>query len=205
MKRRAFIKSGLLFVPAVITARKSIAQSFGFSDVAFMAQQKAAAGGGGGTCTDPSIVTGHTLGTTRTDSFWAGFYTFTNKSVIITCVGRWVISGNNQTHTVEIVTGTPGTGPWTVQGSASVNTSGATAGQFLYATLSSPITVGNGVYLYILSDETAGIDAWYSDDSTITQSADFTPQNSCYSTANTTFLAHNAAPAAYGLVDFKYH
>jgi hypothetical protein len=92
------------------------------------------------------------------------FVNQTGQPVVITQLGRWVISGNSQTHTVGIYTGSSGGTP---AASVTVNCSGATPGQFLYATLGTPYTVPIGGAVYILSTETNGGDLWYNNTNTV--------------------------------------
>src|SRR5260221_57050 len=70
----------------------------------------------------------------------------------------YVLSGNSASHTVKIVKmdGTDLSGA-----SVSVPTSGATAGQYTYAALASPVTLAPNTAYLILSHETYGGDGWY--------------------------------------------
>lgn len=92
-------------------------------------------------------------------------FKFGNNSglpVVITHLGRWVMNGNNQTHTLSI-RNTSGT----ELASVSVNCAGATPGEFLYAALSSPYEVPAGGTIYVLSSETANGDYWYNNNNTV--------------------------------------
>lgn len=84
------------------------------------------------------------------------FQNTSGATVTITEVGRWVMSGNNQIHTVSVYA--PGSS--TVIQSVAINLSGATANQFKYGTLPTPVDVAPGGAVYILSDEVAGAD-WF--------------------------------------------
>jgi hypothetical protein len=107
-----------------------------------------------------------------------GFCCTANANMTIKQIGRWTSSGNSLSHTLSVLTSSGGA---TVLGSVTVNTSGATPNQFLYGTLSSPITVTSGEVLYIVSDESpgGGSDFWF-DVAPYTFSTDFTAINAAY-------------------------
>lgn len=90
---------------------------------------------------------------------WVGYrFRVGDSALTVNKLGRWVISGNSQTHTVKLVdiTGADVSG-----GSVTVATSGATAGAFAYTTLSSPVTLAANSYYFLLTQETSGGDQWY--------------------------------------------
>lgn len=90
---------------------------------------------------------------------WRGLtFTVGSSPLTIGSVGRWVLSGNSQSHTVKLVAAA--TGLDLVGGSAVVTTAGATAGQFAYAKLVSPLTLAAGTTYYLVSEEFAGGDIW---------------------------------------------
>src|SRR5207237_910839 len=77
----------------------------------------------------------------------------------VSSLGRWVVAGNSVSHTVKLVDAA--TGADVAGGSVSVTTAGAPAGSFAYVKLPSALTLrANGTY-YLVSQETAGGDAWY--------------------------------------------
>ncbi len=76
---------------------------------------------------ETTFVTGVSLTTLRNDADrWVGLkLTVGTKPLVVTQLGRWVVSGNNQSHAVRLV----GWDGLTVPGaSVTLNTSGATAG-----------------------------------------------------------------------------
>src|ERR1700722_11085797 len=85
-------------------------------------------------------------------------------ALVVNQLARWVVSGNSGTHTVKLVDASTGTD--LPGGSVSVNTSGAKAGQYLYASLTAPLTLTSGHQYYLMSSETLGGDQWY-DDNTV--------------------------------------
>jgi hypothetical protein len=90
------------------------------------------------------------------------------SDISVKALGRWVVAGNSQTHTVRLVNA--GTGAELA--TASVATSGQPAGAFTYTTLGSPVTLLANTTYYLLSEEFAGGDTWYDyNTTTITTSA----------------------------------
>ena len=92
------------------------------------------------------------------------------NNLVVSALGRWVVSGNSQNHTVKIVKAS--TGADLPGSSVSVSTGGATAGAFAYTNLAAPVTLLGGLSYYIVSAETAGGDARYNDDTTVTTTSD---------------------------------
>jgi hypothetical protein len=142
------------------------------------------AGGGVTTYTIiPSPVPSTSL---RSDySGLVGFCATATRDLTITKLGRWVVSGNSQTHTVYVYSGDYVGGvnsSTTVLGSVTVNTSGATVGEVLEVVLSSPISVASGATITVVSEETSGGDQWY-ERGVYTFSADFTACNYAYGSA----------------------
>lgn len=75
--------------------------------------------------------------------------------ITVSQVGRWVVSGNSGTHSVEIYNS-----GGTLVASGTVNTSGATSGAFAYAACTPVVLAAGGTY-YVISQETNGGDQWY--------------------------------------------
>jgi len=151
---------------------------------------------------DPTAISSQTLGTLRNNfSGWVGFEFTTGPAALsVSQLGRWVVSGNTGTHTLKLVDAATGTD--VPGGSVSVNTSGATTGQYLYGNLSSPVLLQPSHSYYLMSQETSGGDQWYDDNTTLTSTSDLTVNNSeWYDTAYHT----NAGGAhSYGPVNFNY-
>jgi len=105
-------------------------------------------------------VTGVSLGTVRNN--FTGYLgmqlTVGSTPMIVNALGRFVIPGNSQTHTLKLVNAS--TGIDIPGGSVSVATSGAPTNTYLYAALSSPITLAAGGVYYFVSSETIGGDLW---------------------------------------------
>lgn len=156
-----------------------------------------------GGITGTEVITGQTLGTLRNDTdLRCGFELLVGASPItVVQLGRWVVSGNSGTHTVRI---TDVSGNTLTNGTASINTSGATAGQIKYVTLGTPVVLSAATNYCILSDEVNGGDQFYDVDTIITTTAVITPVTGAYSTgeANIGFFGGN--PHTYGPVGFTY-
>jgi hypothetical protein len=86
----------------------------------------------------------------------------------VTALGRYVISGNGGTHTLKLVSASNGAD--VPNSSVSVSLSGATAGQFKYAALGSPITLSANTSYYVVSQESSGGDQWADDTTSVTTS-----------------------------------
>lgn len=109
--------------------------------------------------TNQSAITARTGGIVRNNyGEPVGFAFQAVKGATVTQLGRWVLSGNTGTHTVQIYNSS-----LVSLGSVTVNTSGKTAGQFSYTQLTTPVTLQSGQMYYVLSSETLGGDSWYED------------------------------------------
>ncbi len=174
---------------STVTASTSPAISTAVSSTA------AVAGGG------QPFVTGQSLGTLRNNyTGWAGTeLTVGSTALTVSSLGRWVVSGNTGTHSVELVQASNGA----VLGTVSVATSGLAPG-FTYATLSAPVTLAANTSYYLLSYETSGQDQWYNADTTLTPSGVATIPNAEYSVNNGAFNAVASANASFGPVNFLY-
>lgn len=154
---------------------------------------------------DPAYLTGQTVGTARNNfSGQVGFnVNVIGSDIVVTQLGRWVISGNSGTHTVGIYTTSAGIGA--PLGSVSINTSGATPGDYAWATLASPVTlVGGGIqYYFFFTTETFGGDQWYNDDTTVTPLSVPTMVQSSY--YNSGFNVGTVGNRAFGPTNFKFH
>src|SRR5438093_342634 len=99
---------------------------------------------------DPPIITAQTINVLRNNFDGSLGFKFTvgASNITVTGLGRWVVSGNSQTHVVRLF---DVSGP-TQLASASINTSGATAGAYKYGSIT-PITLtAAGVYA-VLAEE----------------------------------------------------
>ena len=85
------------------------------------------------------FVTSFTPSNLRRDfSGWVGSrLTVGAADLQVSSLGRWVVAGNTGTHVVKVVDAATGTD----LASVTVNTAGASAGSFRYASLASPVTL----------------------------------------------------------------
>ena len=81
--------------------------------------------------------------------------------------------------------------------------SGGSAGQFKYATLSSPVVLAAGSSYYVLSREAAGGDFWYDYDTRVTTTSVATELSVVWGD-NGPWNVYEAAGQSFVPVDFKY-
>jgi hypothetical protein len=132
---------------------------------------------------------------------WVGTQlTVGSSNLIVTAVGRLCLAGNSGTHAVEFVNAS------TVQevtgGLAVVNMAGCTAGQFVYTTLATPITLQAGVNYDLASLEVAGGDTWY-DIGGISTTSDALVTNSVYNDGS--WIGMSSTYTSYVPPNFQYH
>lgn len=128
-----------------------------------------------------------------------GFAFTPTRSLTVSSLGRWVVSGNSQAHVVGI---------WnaggTLLGSVTVNCSGATPGQYFYVTLGTPITLASGTQYYFGSAESSGGDQWY-DAFAATSTSDLTVDYAAYGIGTAPPFGDGVGGAyAYVPVNFLY-
>jgi hypothetical protein len=137
------------------------------------------------------LITSVATGTPRSDfSGWVGMQiTVGNSPLNLTALCRYVLSGNSQTHTVELVSN----GAVIDGSSVSVDTSGVTPGSFACTNLASGITLNANSSYMVLSQETAGGDTWVDYDTTVTNTSDAAITNAAYSFDNVAFNVFSQA------------
>jgi len=150
------------------------------------------------------FVVSKILGSARNDySGWVGMsMTVGSQPLVVTSLGRIVVSGNSSTHTVKIVNAANGVD--VTGASATVNTVGGTAGTFAYGNLAGAITLSANTTYYIVSQETQGGDQWYSNDTTAQVTTDGTLAGAVYGSSPTYSVLAASAGHMYVPVDFKY-
>jgi hypothetical protein len=132
---------------------------------------------------------------------WVGTQlTVGSSNLIVTAVGRLCLAGNSGTHPVEFVNAS--TGQEITGGSAVVNMAGCTAGQFVYATLATPITLQAGVNYHLASLEVVGGDTWY-DSGGISTTPAALVTNSVYNDGN--WIGMSSTNTSYVAPNFQYH
>lgn len=150
-----------------------------------------------------TFVTSQTFGSPIRNDFGnsQGFqFTVGNSPITVTDLGRWVLSGNNQAHTLTIFA----VNGHAVMATVSLPTSGAAVGAYAYATLPSPATLSANTSYYLITTEVANLDTWYNNvggSQTTTNAASFdgpvwTPDNGATYNLQT--------GGSYGPLNFKY-
>ena len=159
----------------------------------------------GGVSAPAPVVTAATPGSPLRNDFsgWVGMrFQVGSSPVVVTELGRWGVSGNSGTHAVKLVqaNGTDLSGGATV-----VNTSGATAGQFVYASLPAPVTLAANTTYFVVSQETNGGDQWYNyPNGSMTFSSLATGTGAAWAYNNsTTYYVGPSQPQSYVPVNFK--
>ena len=136
-------------------------------------------------------------------SGWVGMRVQGGPSdLTVNALGRWVVSGNSQSHAVRLVLASTGADVAT----ATVNTAGQPAGAFAFANLSTPVTLRADTTYFLVSQEVAGGDAWYEyNAATITTSAaSDTGAAWASNTTPGTFYVGGSAGQSYGVPNLRY-
>lgn len=154
-------------------------------------------GSAGGSAT--AIITTLTLASLRSDyGGWVGCkFTVGGAAITLSTLGRWVVSGNSQTHQVNLRDASGAE-----LAVVTVNTSGAPTGAFLYGAIT-PVVLTAGAVYYITSKENSGGDQWY-DESTVTATSGVTVDHGCYIGSQTGVPQINQAGKTYVPVNAQY-
>ena len=124
-----------------------------------------------------------------------------SSPVTVVSLGRICVAGNSGSHTLEFVNAS--TGAAVSGGTVTLSMSGCQAGQFAYATLSSPITLQPGTSYYLVSSETKGGDEWYNT-GTLTSTSAASVNDAAYSSNGQSWTTGSAAKRSYGPLNFQY-
>jgi unsaturated rhamnogalacturonyl hydrolase len=165
---------------------------------ALMGVATAASGSNNGT----PFITGETLGILYNNTSNQNGFEFTvgASPITVTSLGRWVVSGNTGTHTVYLKTVSDGA----TLGTALVNTSGATAGAFMYAALGTPVALAANTSYYVLSQEIVGGDRWYGSSTALTTTSVATINNAEYFDGTSYHMIGSTGAHSQGPVSFTY-
>ncbi len=135
-------------------------------------------------------------------SGWVGMeFTVGGEALTVTALGRVCIAGNSAIHAVELINAA--TGSALSGGSASVNMSGCTGGQFVYSPLAESITLQPNTAYYLASLETSGGDQWY-DYGDILSTTVAAVNNAIYSYDGATWIPLSGANTSYVPPSFQY-
>jgi len=152
----------------------------------------------GGSSTPPLkvFITSQVLGSTRNNgTLPVGFQMVVGTSnLTVTSIGRWVISGNSQTHLLSIYDNNN-----SYVTSVTVNCNGATPGQYLYGAITPVTLIATDTY-FVYSAENLGGDLWYDDNTTVTPNPAYgTVTHSAYNYNGST---HGGPNTSYVPVNF---
>ncbi len=152
-----------------------------------------------------SMVAGVVLSNTvRTNlTGWAGLrFTVGGLPMVVTALGRWVVSGNSGSHSLKLVRSDGNDVPGA---NATVNLSGISTNQFSYASLSTPVVLEANMTYFLLSQEVAGGDKWYDYNSTLTPMSGFTINGTAWLTNNSsTYIVSPSTNFGYIPVNLKF-
>jgi hypothetical protein len=147
------------------------------------------------------FVTSYVVGTpANTFGGWAGMeFTVSTNSLNVFAVGRVHAPGNVQKHTIKIIEKS------TLIDivAALLDTTGGTDGQMQTVAFPGPITLNMNTTYYIVSQEVAGSDQVYMDDSTIQTTGAATVAHAI-SGDGVTFLAGSTGNHCFGPLTFQY-
>jgi hypothetical protein len=148
------------------------------------------------TNTAPSSATRNNLST-----FVGLKFTVGSANITVTELGRWVASGNTQTHIIKLVSSS---GTDIAGGSVSLSLSGIASGQYAYAVLASPIVLQANTSYYIVSQEFNGGDLWYDQGPvTVANSSAGAVNDAVY--LSSSYTNGRAGSYSYVPVNFQYH
>lgn len=141
-----------------------------------------------------------TLGTVRNNfSGWVGgALNIGPNQITVTSLGRMFAPGNTGTHIVKLVTAAGADVPG---GSAAISMLGGTPGAFIYNNLPGLVTLSPNTTYLLLSQEVAGGDQWYDQDTTVQTSGVANIIGPAYGTPYASFANSNHM---YGPLDLRY-
>jgi hypothetical protein len=150
----------------------------------------------------PAVTSTTVSGSARNNfSGRLGFqFTVGGDDIDVSSLGRWVTAGNTGTHTVDILSSDGST----VVATASVDTNGASSGQYEYQSIT-PVTLTASTTYFIVSTESNGGDQWQDFPNTVTPDSAITIPDAAYgSGAGAVGVAFNGSDKAYIPVNFLF-
>lgn len=135
-------------------------------------------------------------------SGYVGFrFTVGAEDLFVTQLGRWKVSGNSGTRTIEIRDS-----GGSVVATASLDMSLGSAGGFVFAVLAALVTLSAGGTYYLISLEANGGDEWHDDVSggNVTPTSDITVTHSVYVVGAGVPTSANGGAHSYGRPNFKF-
>jgi hypothetical protein len=158
------------------------------------------------TSTVTAFVSGGTFTTLRNNaSGLLGMQiTVGSQPIAVTSLGRLFIAGNSKPHLIKLVNAA--TNADVPGASVTLNMTGGTAGQFKYASLTSPVTLAAGSSYYLVSQEWGGTgnDTWY-DYSAVTTTGVASIPGAIYNVGSGYVLVTGKPSYSYVPVNFQYN
>jgi len=150
-----------------------------------------------------SFVTSEALGTKRNDfTGWVGMsFKVGATPLTVSYLARLESAGNSASHTVKLVNAS--TGVDVPGGSVTISAAGGAPGLFVYGALASPVVLSANTAYYLASQEVAGKDTWYDQDTTVLTTTDASDTQAAYY-YNTSWYTLNGAGHTYGPSNFAY-
>lgn len=125
--------------------------------------------------------------------------TTAGSSVTVTKLGRWVVAGSDDEHTLRIVNATTGEDV----ASVTLDASGLETG-FHYAALSSSVTLAASTGYFLVSSEVADGDQWYHSSTAVTPTSIATVDYPVYSTDSGFAADGNTPNTSFVPLNFLY-
>ena len=154
-------------------------------------------------CTPTPLLTDATLGPLRNDySGWMGMRFVVGANPLqVSALGRIYIDGNTQSHELRLVNAATGA----TAASVLWMPAGGTHNQIKYATLPAPVILAANTEYYLVSQETAGGDFSYGDNTRITTTAAAVVLASASSDDGSMWWRYGTFGSyGYGPLDLKY-
>jgi alpha-tubulin suppressor-like RCC1 family protein len=151
-----------------------------------------------------TYVTSATLGTARNNfAGWVGMsFTMGGSAITVSALGRIFAPGDSGTHTLKLVNGA--TSQDVSGGSVSVSMPGGTPGSFVYANLTTPVTLNANTTYYLVSLEAQSGDLWYDVNTSLQTTSVAAETTGIYSYTGASYLSYGSGNHSYGPVNFLY-
>jgi hypothetical protein len=170
---------------------------------------------GNDTATDPTIITAQPNASIFLTSYsqtssmlrnnftgWAGLQlTVGSQALQAAAIGRICVAGNSGTHAAKLVS--VATGADVAGSTVPLNMAGCTGGQFVYAALSTSITLPANTSYYLVTQELSGGDQWY-DHGAVSSTGDAAVSAAVYSYDSSHWTQASSGNTAYVPPNLQY-
>lgn len=123
-----------------------------------------------------------------------------SKPIKLLSLGRMAVTGNTQSHALNVVRASDNT----IVATATVGMSGATTGSFKYATLPSAVTLAANTQYYVVSQETSGGDKWLDSTTVIIANNVAVVNSAVTNVSGAVWTESGSTGQTFGPVDFIY-